>query len=94
MNHFMVQYEPYMKSITIHQLDPQLDLALQQFATDKQLSLNKSIKTLLHQALGLVASRPKADFSKFSGVWNQKELAHFEKATKSLSAINPGDWPS
>jgi hypothetical protein len=94
MNHFVVQYEPYMKSITIHQLDSQLDLALQQFAADKQLSLNKAIKTLLQQALGLVTPRPKADFSKFAGAWNQKELAQFEKATKSLSTINPGDWPS
>lgn len=69
-----------MKSITIHGLDNELYTSLRSQATLLGLSLNKTIKQLLHKSLGLTHGPVKKnDFSKFFGVWSKKEADEFDR---------------
>ncbi|OGG20949.1 hypothetical protein A3D03_04305 [Candidatus Gottesmanbacteria bacterium RIFCSPHIGHO2_02_FULL_40_13] len=84
-----------MKSITIHGIDDELDWMLQKKARGEDLSLNKTIKKLLKQSLGLSETkktRPKHDFSEFCGVWSEKEYKEFEKNTEIFEKIDEEDW--
>ena len=84
-----------MKSITIHNLDSRLATLIERRAKEEGISMNKLIKSLLAQALGLSA-QPKLDrkeqFEDLFGSWSQAEFEAFEKNTEDLRAINPDDW--
>ena len=84
-----------MKSMTIHGLDDSVEALIQETARKEGLSLNKAVKRLLRQALGLEPGGNgdrKADFSEFCGVWSKTDLAEFEKSTKDLRKVDPEDW--
>lgn len=84
-----------MKSITIHDLDDSLEALIQEKARAEGLSLNKTVKMLLRQALGLAPGGngdKKADFTEFCGVWTEAEEAEFERNTKDLREVDPRDW--
>ncbi len=68
---------------------------IQKKAQEKGLSLNKTIKLLLREALGLsqtseVEKRKK--FEEFSGLWNEEEFAEFNRHTAEFNRIDPQDW--
>lgn len=71
MNHISINYEPlfepkglFMKSITVHQLDEELLNGIEKLANEHSASLNRTIKQLLRQALGLGNEKKAAvDFS-------------------------------
>lgn len=83
-----------MKSITIHGLDDPLDKLIRQKARDSGLSLNKTIKKLLRDSLGI--SDRKRDnkqlFKDLVGVWSKKDLKEFEQNTKDFEKIDAEDW--
>lgn len=79
-------------SITIHNLDPLLYSALREQAESDSLSLNRLIKNLLAQSLGLTKSGKVADFSEFSSRWSQDDLEEFQASQSDFSIINPVDW--
>jgi len=84
-----------MKSITIHGLDDQLDLAIRKRAKKQGISLNKIIKDLLAQSLNVKMKRDanhRAEFMDLFGVWNQSEKKKFETQTGDLAKIDPNDW--
>lgn len=83
-----------MKSITIHQLDNTLAARIQERADKNGLSLNKTIKNLLAEALGINQNvkKKKNDFSEFYGVWSEKDLKEFEKNTADFERIYHEDW--
>lgn len=81
-----------MSSITIHNLDAELDQLIRQKATEEGTSLNTTIKRLLHQALGLNKSKKNADYSQFVGVWSEDEYAEFHDAIKDVETIHPDEW--
>ncbi len=84
-----------MKSITIHDLDESTEGLIEEKARKEGLSLNKTVKMLLRQALGLEEPRNgdrKADFAEFSGVWSKADEREFEKKTKDLRKVDPRDW--
>jgi tRNA(fMet)-specific endonuclease VapC len=65
-----------MKSITIHGLDDPLDSLIRQRAKKKKMSLNKTIKELLRESLGLESidqHNHKKDFQDLFGVWTKAE---------------------
>jgi len=84
-----------MKSITIHGLDGPLDELIRQKATDQGMSLNRTIKKLLEQSLGI---RPKnendhkKDFLDLFGVWTETDASEFTKALEDFDKINSEDW--
>jgi hypothetical protein len=84
-----------MKSITVHDLDESLEAGIEEKARAEGLSLNKTVKVLLRQALGLEERHNgdrKADFAEFSGAWSLAEAKEFEKKTKDLHRVDPRDW--
>ena len=99
MNYIATKYEPYfeprdfaMKSITVHQLDEELLNGIEKLANEQSTSLNRTIKQLLRQALGLGNDKkPAVDFSDLCGVWSAAELKEFEENTSDLSHVEAGD---
>lgn len=86
-----------MRSITIHDLDPELDRRILEVAQEKGLSLNKTLKGLLRQAVGLSAGKARhpdhtSDFEEFCGVWNQEETAAFTAVVGEDRRIDHEDW--
>ena len=82
-----------MKSITIHNLDDSLDALIREKAKHQGSSLNKTIKRILKESLGVSedCSR-KADFIEFSGTWSKKDEAAFRKQTQDLEKVDIKDW--
>ena len=84
-----------MKSITIHNLDERLSKLIEKKARESGTSLNKTIKKLLSQALGLT---PKLDAAKsdefldLSGVWDENDFQDFNKNVEDLGKVDPEDW--
>jgi hypothetical protein len=87
--------EIHMKSITIHNVDEQLAALLQKKADEAGTSVNRAVKRLLEQALGL---KPQADrgnrreFESFLGLWSKEELSRFNAATEDLEVVDDEDW--
>lgn len=84
-----------MKSITIHGIDPPLAELIKSKAKSEGLSINKTIKKLLEEALGvkpLSRGKFRSDFEEFCGMWTKSDLKEFEEKTKDLRIINDGDW--
>ncbi|MCB9264008.1 MAG: ribbon-helix-helix protein, CopG family [Lewinellaceae bacterium] len=84
-----------MKSITIHNLDSRLAALIERRAKEEGLSMNKLIKRLLAQALGLSPQprqNKKEQFEDLLGSWSQEDFEEFEKNTKDLRTIDPQDW--
>jgi hypothetical protein len=84
-----------MKSITIHGIDEPLVKMIEAKARSEGQSVNKTIKKVLEEALGVIPRDKGAnrkDFEAFSGVWSNSELAEFEKEADELRTIDPDDW--
>ena len=84
-----------MKSITIHGIDNPLAELIKSKAQSQGLSVNKTVKKILEEALGVkpqTIARRRKDFEEFSGVWSDVELAEFQEKTKDLNSVDQGDW--
>ena len=84
-----------MKTISIHKIEDKLMALIQKKADEKGLSLNKTIKLLLREALGLSTSpelEKQQSFKEFCGIWQEEDAHHFEKQTKDFQSIDPSDW--
>ena len=84
-----------MKSITIHGLDGPLNTLIRERARRQQLSLNKTIKLLLEESLGLTGQRGdshRSEFIDLCGVWTAADKRQFVDASRELDSTDPGDW--
>ena len=82
-----------MKSLTIHNIDPDVVKAIEQLADATGLSQNKVVKKLLRKALGLEGQKkPRRDFSPFCGVWSKEEAEAFETAVQSFDRVDKDLW--
>ncbi len=89
----MVQKGGHMSSITIHNLDDDLEKVIREKAELQHTSLNKIIKNVLREAFGLDnKEEKKSDFSDISGTWTDEEAEEFERNTKGFDTIDPGVW--
>jgi hypothetical protein len=80
-----------MKSITIHGIDDPLAELIKSKAQSEGLSINKTVKKLLEESLGVKPRKKginRSDFEEFCGIWTDSELAEFEDHTKDLRKIN------
>ena len=83
------------KSLTIHGMDPQLDKLIQARAKTERLSLNKTIKKILEEALGIKPkneTKRQEEFKEFCGVWSAKDLKTFNAEITDMERVNPEDW--
>ena len=83
-----------MKSITIHGLDDTTDEAIRKRALAEGLSLNRTIKALLREVLGLAGGRKtrRQDFEGLCGTWSPGELEAFTAAIEDFHQIDVKDW--
>lgn len=83
-----------MNSITIHNLEDDLELSIREKAKQQHESMNKTIKKLLRQSLGLEKNmnNHKEDFLDIFEKWTKKDLEEFENAISDLNKVNPKDW--
>ncbi len=82
-----------MSSITIHNIDKELDLKLTQKAKEQKVSKNKLIKKILSQASGLpFDGAGQDDYREFCGMWNNEEADKFDQIQLENSKIDLGDW--
>ena len=84
-----------MKSITIHGIDDPLAELLKSRAQAEGLSINKTVKKILEESLGVKPrskGKHRSDFEEFCGIWSKSELGEFEKNIKDLRKINQEDW--
>lgn len=84
-----------MKSITIHNLDDRLAALIARKAREEGISMNKLIKGLLAQALG-IAPQPeqnrKEAFMDLFGSWDQADLEEFQRNVQDFNEVDPKDW--
>ena len=84
-----------MKSITIHGIEDPLAELIKSRARSEGLSINKTVKKLLEESLGVKPRKKgtnRSDFEEFCGIWSETELSEFEEKTKDLRNINHEDW--
>lgn len=84
-----------MKSITIHGLDRALDERIRERARHLGLSLNKTIKQLLAESLGLQEREnedPRKNFMDLFGIWTQEETKEFNEIIQKMRRIDTQDW--
>ena len=84
-----------MKSITIHGIDDPLAELIKSKARTEGLSINKTVKKILEESLGVKPREigiNRDDFEEFCGIWSDSDLAEFEDTTKDLRNINDKDW--
>ena len=84
-----------MKSITIHGLDETLDKLIRKRAKKHGNSLNKTIKRLLEESLGIHKkqnSDHREDFLDLFGIWTKKNAAQFRDSIRDLEIIDKKDW--
>ena len=84
-----------MKSITIHGLQDPLDSLIRKQATKQGLSLNKTIKKLLAESLGLKSKKEvdhRMEFMDLFGVWTEEDLEEFSRAVQDFEEIDEGEW--
>ena len=81
-----------MRSITIHNLDPDVSLLIEKQAAEEGLSLNQLVKRLLRKALSLPGRTPvpARGFDEFSGLWTKEDAAEFNASVKR--EVDPEDW--
>ncbi|MGH7884807.1 MAG: hypothetical protein ACRENO_03820 [Thermodesulfobacteriota bacterium] len=82
-----------MESKTINKIDAQTQKLLVESAERKGISLNKLIKNLLKQSLGVDKTKinKKEDFKEFFGVWSEEEFIEFRDNTSEFSRVDVDD---
>lgn len=84
-----------MKSLTIHGLDETVARMIENKARAEGQSLNKTIKNLLEESLGIrpaAGNRYAEDFAEFLGAWKKSDLKEFEEVTRDIRTIDEEDW--
>lgn len=84
-----------MKSITLHKIDDPLLALIKSRARSDGLSINKTVKKILEESLGVKPVAEGAfrnDFKEFCGIWADTDIAEFDEKTKDLRKIDPEDW--
>lgn len=83
-----------MRSITVHNLETELDNLIRKKANASGASLNKTIKELLRQALGVSKMETKKNsLDRFFGVWSKKETDEFDRVIKEeFEVVDEEGW--
>ncbi len=85
-----------MKSLTIHGIDDVLDRKLKVRSKNNHMSLNKTIKSLLSESLGVSSRKPEPDhsddFAGFLGKWSKDEVAQQNKSLEYSRCVSMEDW--
>ncbi|MBN2441245.1 MAG: hypothetical protein JXJ04_07855 [Spirochaetales bacterium] len=84
-----------MKSITIHNLDDELETLIREESKKEGKSLNKTIQNLLRKALGLKNRENEVvneEYQEFYGIWTDEDEKEFNENIADLNKVQPEDW--
>ena len=82
-----------MGSITIHDMDAELDRRLSDEAKRRKTSKNRLVKELLAGGLGLpVSGRYSDDYREFCGLWTAEDLKEFYTSQADNRRVDEEDW--
>jgi hypothetical protein len=83
-----------MKSMTIHNLGGALAGELKEEAAHEGVSLNRLVKKLLSERLGLSAERRshRGEFMDLFGTWSGEDKKSFAKRAGDFERIDREDW--
>jgi plasmid stability protein len=80
-----------MKTLTIRNIPPDLDRALQRERARRSQSLNQTVIDLLRQRLGVGTARSNG-LAVLAGRWDDDELREFEDATAPFERVDADLW--
>lgn len=83
-----------MTSITIHGLEDPIDCLIREKARQQGISLNKTIKQLLAESLGISQDikENQHDFADLSGIWSSEDFEEFTRNSQEFFVTDPMDW--
>ncbi len=84
-----------MKSITIHGLDNKLDSLIRKRSKRDGKSLNKTIKGILEESLGMKKNSDSDNANEFMdlfGVWSADDKKEFDRDVADFDKIDKEDW--
>ena len=83
----------FMKSITIHGIDSDLDKKIAEKSKQYGLSQNRTVKYILQSTLLADQNRVKREaFSDLFGKWTSQDRQEFENRNKDFERIDESDW--
>lgn len=80
------------KHLTIRDIPEDLAAALEAERRRRGASLNRTVKELLGQALGVGGAPFDNGLGRHAGTWSDAELRQFEEATAVFEAIDEELW--
>jgi hypothetical protein len=82
------------RHLTVRGISEPLARALKAEARRRRASVNETVKDLLARALGVAAGAEPLDngLGDLAGTWSAKELAEFERATRSFEEVDEELW--
>jgi len=84
-----------MKSFTIHKVDAETVATLEELANRENSSVNRLVKRLLREALGLeepARADHRAEFEDLFATWSPQEARAFDKAVCEFEQVRESDW--
>lgn len=82
-----------MRQLTLREIHPELEREIRRIAAERGTSINKTVKALLAEALGVQhSSHKRRDLSEFSGSWSEQEAAAFDSAMQVFERIDDEVW--
>ena len=91
----MILRMPTPDQLTIRSVDPRLRAALEQEATRRRQSLNKTVLALLAERLGLAESPTPIeydDLDELAGTWSKSEATRFGQALHAQRQVDATLW--
>ena len=83
---------PPMKTITVRNVSPDI-AALEAERRLRGLSLNRTVLSLMHEALGLSNPRRRSNgLRRLAGTWTEADFRQFEEAVAPFQAIDEDVW--
>jgi hypothetical protein len=85
-----------MKTISIHGIDEEMEKMIRERAKNEGRSVNKVVKELLANALGMGGKKKKKDrrreFAGIFGIWTKEEADQFLESIADMETIDEEDW--
>lgn len=91
----MIPYVPTSNQLTVRSIGSRLRAALEQEASRRGLSLNKTVVALLSERLGLAESAAPGeygDLDELAGTWSKSEATRFDEALHAQRQVDPKLW--
>ena len=83
-----------MRTITIREVSEELAAALEAERRRRGLSLNRTVLSLIEEALGFSEGKARSNgLRRWAGTWGEDEFRRFEEAVTPLGEIDKGLWP-